>query len=52
MKIRTSLVFLGFILLIGMTLSCKKEEVPLPDLYVDDISCMGTNLYLTIGFFL
>ena len=49
MKIRTSLVFLGFILLIGMTLSCKKEEVPLPDLYVDDISCMGTNLYLTIG---
>ena len=49
MKTRISLVCLTVILLISMNLSCKQEEGPLPDLYVHDISCMGTNLYITIG---
>ena len=50
MKTRISLVCLTVILLISMTLSCKQEEKgPLPDIYVHDISCMGTNLYITIG---
>ncbi len=49
MKTRISLVCLFVILLISMNLSCKQEEGALPDLYVHDISCMGTNLYLTVG---
>jgi len=41
--------FLACLLVIGANLSCKKEKPLLPDLYVHDVSCMGANLYITIG---
>ncbi len=51
MKRMTWIFFLSAILLIGISPSCKKQEeeqAVLPDLVIEDISCMGGNLYITL----
>jgi len=43
------LLVTSLILLLSCHFQEKKKDLSLPDLYVKDISCMGGNLYLTIG---
>ncbi len=44
----TWIILISGILITGALLSCKKQQEPLPDLVVEDISCMGGTLYVTV----
>lgn len=48
MKRTTWIILLIGIWMAGMSSACKKEQGALPDLVVEDISCMGGNLYITV----
>jgi hypothetical protein len=46
---KTMIVFLIVALVFAINSVCKKQKGPLPDLYVEDISCLGGNIYVVLG---
>lgn len=48
MKRTMWIILLIGIWMAGISPACKKEQGVLPDLVVEDISCMGGNLYITV----